>query len=117
MSLVHTLKLEANTFRARDEHFSASNEHIENARSEFSHVHTHTHTCVRTHTHTYTHTASYQQLANSTYLYVEMIGNHRYSPPETGVFHCTTLVFMAKSIEKPIAELLLTHSWLLENSS
>ena len=83
-------KLKLNMFNAGDEHFccwrltllvlggelvlhwkcfSAGDEHIENPCSNFSH----------------SHTASYQQLSNRTYMYLEMIATHnKYSPSVTG---------------------------------
>ena len=57
---------ETNTFCAGGEHFSAGDECVENAHSNFSH----------------TQTASYQQLPNRPW--VEMIATHKYSPPKTG---------------------------------
>ena len=60
------LALETNAFHAGDQHFSAGDEQVKNAGSNFSH----------------THTASYQQLPNRTY--VDMIASHSYSLPKTG---------------------------------
>ena len=57
---------EMNAFRAGDEHFSARDERVENALSNFSHK----------------HTASYQRLPSRPW--VEMIATHKYSPPKTG---------------------------------
>ena len=57
------LAMETNVFCAEDKHFSALDECVENACSNFSHIQTHT------------HTASYQQLPNETY--VGMIATHR----------------------------------------
>ena len=61
------LALETNTLLAEDEHFSAGDQRVENARSNFMQPHT--------------HTASYQRLPNRSY--VEMIATHKYSPPKT----------------------------------
>ena len=53
----HFLVLDAHPFCAGgDEHFSAGDEHVKNARSNFSH----------------THKASYQRLPNRTYMYIEL---------------------------------------------
>ena len=42
------LALETNVFHAGDEHFSAGDEHVENARLGFSQTQTHTHTQLAT---------------------------------------------------------------------
>ena len=69
------MALETNTFCAGDEHFSAGDEHVENAWLIFSH----------------THIASYQQLPKRTY--VEMNATHRYFPPKTGgSYHTLVLI-------------------------
>ena len=62
--------LERNIFGARDEHFSAGDEHVENVHSNFSHTHT--------------QLASYQQLPNRPN--IDMIAFHRYSPPNAIAF-------------------------------
>ena len=57
-----------NIFWAGDECFSAGDERIGNASSNFSHTHI--------------HVASYQRLSNRNYF--KMIATHRYSSPKTG---------------------------------
>ena len=65
------LAMEMDAFSAGGKHFSAGDERVESAHSNFSHTHT--------------HTAIHQRLPNKPY--VKMIATHRYSPStKTGSF-------------------------------
>ena len=71
---MNTFDVGTNTFCTSDKLFSAGDEPIENAHSNFSH----------------THTASYQRFSNRTYL--DKVAIHKYSPLKTGgSFHALIL--------------------------